>query len=158
VIFQKLRSLIAQWRATEIDEEMGQLLPVMSSPLLMSRRRFLQTVVPAALVMPVLAEELLHPGRATFLPSAPTLILNQSGQLWDLDVEAIVKRELSRDMAHAIDSNVWKVNELGGYFYSRELAKKLRTAFQPMASFRQFADLPSLGAPMAIDVYKDATA
>jgi hypothetical protein len=118
VIFQKLRSLIAQWRAEEIDEQMGKLLPVESS-ILFTRRRFLQTVVPAALVMPVLAEELLHPGRVTFLPPAPSLVLNgqvgryenisiyQSGQSWD--IEAIVKRQLSLEAARRVDVEFVKI-------------------------------------------------
>ena len=34
---------------------------------------------------------------------------------------------------------LWSVNTLGGYFYSLNLSKKLRSAVQPMVKFRQFA-------------------
>ena len=35
---------------------------------------------------------------------------------------------------------LWAVNTLGGYMYSLELSDILRTAVQPLAKFRQFAD------------------
>lgn len=35
---------------------------------------------------------------------------------------------------------VWNTNSLGGYMWSPNLSKKLRTALQPMVRFRQFAD------------------
>lgn len=38
-------------------------------------------------------------------------------------------------------SQLWSVNTLGGYFYSLNLSKELRTAVQPMVKFRQFADI-----------------
>lgn len=36
---------------------------------------------------------------------------------------------------------VWAVNSLGGYFYSRQLSNVLRMAVQPLVKFRQFADV-----------------
>jgi hypothetical protein len=125
VIFQKLRSLISQWRAEDIDEQVGKLLPVESS-LLFTRRRFLQTVVPAALVMPVLAEELLHPGRAIFLPSNSIILDEGINSVPFFGAEA---------------TNVWRVNSLGGYLYSRQLSNVLRMNVQPLTKFRQFADV-----------------
>jgi N4-gp56 family major capsid protein len=38
-------------------------------------------------------------------------------------------------------SQIWAVNSLGGYFYSLNLSKELRTALQPSVKFRQFADV-----------------
>ena len=35
---------------------------------------------------------------------------------------------------------VWQTNSLGGYMFSVNLSKKLRTALQPMVRFRQFCD------------------
>jgi N4-gp56 family major capsid protein len=35
---------------------------------------------------------------------------------------------------------VWQTNSLGGYMWSPNLSRKLRTALQPMIRFRQFAD------------------
>jgi N4-gp56 family major capsid protein len=35
---------------------------------------------------------------------------------------------------------VWAVDSLGGYFYSKNLSKRLREALQPMTKFRQFCD------------------
>lgn len=35
---------------------------------------------------------------------------------------------------------VWNTNELGGYMWSPNLSRKLRTALQPMVRFRQFCD------------------
>lgn len=35
---------------------------------------------------------------------------------------------------------VWQTNALGGFMFSVNLSKKLRTALQPMTRFRQFAD------------------
>jgi hypothetical protein len=144
VIFQKLRSLIAQWRAEEIDEQMGKLLPVESS-LLFTRRRFLQTVVPAALVMPVLAEELLHPGRAIFLPSNSIILDEGINSVPFFGAEA---------------TNVWRVNSLGGYLYSRQLSNILRESVRPLTKFRQFADVqPAPRERFQWDVYpSDATA
>lgn len=36
---------------------------------------------------------------------------------------------------------LWATNSLGGYFYSLNLSKELRTALQPMHKFRQFANV-----------------
>ena len=36
---------------------------------------------------------------------------------------------------------VWAVNSLGGYMYSRQLSNVLRMAVQPLVKFRQFADV-----------------
>jgi N4-gp56 family major capsid protein len=36
---------------------------------------------------------------------------------------------------------VWAVNSLGGYMYSRQLSNVLRMAVQPMVKFRQFCDV-----------------
>lgn len=36
---------------------------------------------------------------------------------------------------------VWSVNTLGGYMFSVNLSKKLRTAVQPLVKFRQFCDI-----------------
>lgn len=38
-------------------------------------------------------------------------------------------------------AQIWATNSLGGYFYSLNLSKELRTAVQPMTKFRQFADV-----------------
>ncbi len=36
---------------------------------------------------------------------------------------------------------VWAVNSLGGFMYSRQLSNVLRTAVQPLVKFRQFSDV-----------------
>lgn len=36
---------------------------------------------------------------------------------------------------------VWATNSLGGYMYSRQLSRVLRTAVQPLTKFRQFCDV-----------------
>lgn len=36
---------------------------------------------------------------------------------------------------------VWAINSLGGYLYSRQLSNVLRMAVQPLVKFRQFADV-----------------
>ena len=36
---------------------------------------------------------------------------------------------------------VWAVNSLGGYMYSRQLSNVLRMAVQPLVKFRQFSDV-----------------
>jgi N4-gp56 family major capsid protein len=38
-------------------------------------------------------------------------------------------------------AQLWAVNSLGGYFYSLNLSKELRTALQSSSKFRQFADV-----------------
>ena len=35
---------------------------------------------------------------------------------------------------------VWQTNSLGGFMWSPNLSRKLRTALQPMIRFRQFCD------------------
>ena len=35
---------------------------------------------------------------------------------------------------------VWQTNALGGFMWSPNLSRKLRTALQPMVRFRQFCD------------------
>ena len=35
---------------------------------------------------------------------------------------------------------VWQTNALGGFMWSANLSRKLRTALQPMVRFRQFCD------------------
>lgn len=39
-----------------------------------------------------------------------------------------------------MSGQLWAENTLGGYMYSLNLSKKLRTALQPMIKFRQFCD------------------
>lgn len=36
---------------------------------------------------------------------------------------------------------IWAVNSLGGFMYSRQLSNVLRMAVQPLVKFRQFADV-----------------
>src|SRR5262249_29425427 len=40
-----------------------------------------------------------------------------------------------------MSGQVWAVNTLGGYFYSRQLSNVLRMNVQPLTKFRQFADV-----------------
>lgn len=40
-------------------------------------------------------------------------------------------------------SQLWAVNQLGGYFYSMNLSEELRRSLQPMAKFREFVETPS---------------
>lgn len=40
-----------------------------------------------------------------------------------------------------MSGQVWAVNSLGGYLYSRQLSNVLRLAVQPLVKFRQFADV-----------------
>lgn len=40
-----------------------------------------------------------------------------------------------------MSSQLWAVNSLGGYFYSLNLSKELRTVVQPTSKFRQFCDV-----------------
>ena len=39
-----------------------------------------------------------------------------------------------------MSGQVWSTNALGGYMWSPNLSRKLRTALQPMVRFRQFCD------------------
>ena len=40
---------------------------------------------------------------------------------------------------------LWSTSSLGGYMYSNQLSKKLRTALQPSCKFRQFATVKDAG-------------
>lgn len=40
-----------------------------------------------------------------------------------------------------MSGQVWSVNSLGGFMYSRQLSNVLRTTVQPLVKFRQFADI-----------------
>ena len=40
-----------------------------------------------------------------------------------------------------MSGQVWAVNSLGGYMYSRQLSNVLRMAVQPLVKFRQFCDV-----------------
>jgi hypothetical protein len=87
--------------------------------LILTRRNFLRSILPAAAaiaVAPTLLEELLElPTKTFFLPPGPGWVTTSFG-------------------------NVWSKNTLGGYMYSRELAKVLREQVQPLVRFRQFAE------------------
>lgn len=57
---------------------------------------------------------------------------------------------------------VWAINTLGGYFYSRQLSNVLRAAVQPLVKFRQFADVHDIsqqgkkkGDTFTWDVFSD---
>ncbi len=57
---------------------------------------------------------------------------------------------------------VWAVNTLGGYFYSRQLSNVLRATVQPLVKFRQFADVHDIsqqgkkkGDTFTWDVFSD---
>ena len=57
---------------------------------------------------------------------------------------------------------VWAVNTLGGYFYSRQLSNVLRATVQPLVKFRQFADVHDIsqqgkkkGDSFTWDVFSD---
>src|SRR5678816_1414909 len=55
---------------------------------------------------------------------------------------------------------VWGTNSLGGFMYSPNLSKKLRTALQPMTRFRQFADIKEafglgIGETFVWNIYSD---
>lgn len=87
--------------------------------VILTRRSFFKQILPAAAAIalaPTLLEELIDlDGPTFFLP--PIGGWRSAGE-------------------------VWQTNSLGGYLYSRELAKVLRESVQPLARFRQFADLP----------------
>lgn len=40
-----------------------------------------------------------------------------------------------------MSQQLWEVDSLGGYMYSDNLSKELRTAVQPGLRFRQFCDV-----------------
>lgn len=48
---------------------------------------------------------------------------------------------------------IWAVNSEGGFLYSDNLSKKLRTAVQPMIKFRQFADVKDAGGKRKGDTF-----
>lgn len=55
---------------------------------------------------------------------------------------------------------VWQTNVLGGYMWSQNLSRKLRTALQPMTRFRQFCDVKEAfgkhkGDTFSWNVYSD---
>jgi N4-gp56 family major capsid protein len=57
---------------------------------------------------------------------------------------------------------VWSINTLGGYFYSRQLSNVLRATVQPLVKFRQFADVHDIsqqgkkkGDTFTWDVFSD---
>lgn len=57
---------------------------------------------------------------------------------------------------------VWAVNTLGGFFYSRQLSNVLRATVQPLVKFRQFADVHDIsqqgkkkGDTFTWDVFSD---
>jgi len=109
----------------------------LQSPTSFTRRGFLKALLPTALAVPVLAEELLHPGRVFFLP--PHRLS------WDVygapigNWEDQIIQPIAEEMAAAVDANVWSVNSLvGGYFYARQLSNVLRMYVQPLMRFRQF--------------------
>jgi N4-gp56 family major capsid protein len=60
---------------------------------------------------------------------------------------------------------VWAVNSLGGYLYSRQLSNVLRANVQPLVKFRQFADVHDIsqqgkkkGDTFTWDVFSDVAA
>lgn len=59
-----------------------------------------------------------------------------------------------------MSGQVWQTNSLGGYMFAANLSRKLRTALQPMARFRQFADVREafglgIGETFNWNVYSD---
>jgi hypothetical protein len=40
-----------------------------------------------------------------------------------------------------MSGQVWAVNSLGGFMYSRQLSNVLRMSVQPLVKFRQFCDV-----------------
>jgi N4-gp56 family major capsid protein len=61
-----------------------------------------------------------------------------------------------------MSGQVWGVNTLGGYLYSRQLSNVLRAAVQPLVKFRQFADVHDIsqqgkkkGDSFTWDVFSD---
>lgn len=61
-----------------------------------------------------------------------------------------------------MSGQVWGVNTLGGYLYSRQLSNVLRAAVQPLVKFRQFADVHDIsqqgkkkGDTFTWDVFSD---
>ena len=59
---------------------------------------------------------------------------------------------------------VWAVNSLGGYMYSRQLSNVLRNTVQPLVKFRQFSDVrdasqqgKKMGDIFTWDVFSDVS-
>jgi hypothetical protein len=102
------KAAITDSRLVAVDMQAGLIAPygnASESPTLtLSRRGFLQGLGGMALAAPLLLEELLHlESKTFFLPP------------------------IGGWASSTID--VWSVNSLGGFYYSRELAKILRTSF-----------------------------
>ncbi len=62
-----------------------------------------------------------------------------------------------------MSGQVWNTNALGGYMWSPNLSRKLRTALQPMVRFRQFCDAKEafglgIGDTFNWNVYSDVAA
>ena len=62
-----------------------------------------------------------------------------------------------------MSGQVWQTNSLGGYMWSPNLSRKLRTALQPMVRFRQFCDAREAFGKGKVDtfnwnVYSDVAA
>lgn len=72
--------------------------------MILTRRNFLRSILPAAVGAPVLLEELLHPGRVFFLPPRNITIY---GDLSGFPIEEIIKKALARDMAKFMDNLVF---------------------------------------------------
>ncbi len=103
----------------------------------MNRRGFLKLLLPAAgaaAIAPDLLFEIWTPKRTIFLPPPGGWSLRSTGQ-------------------------VWKIDELGGYFYSRQLSQVLRQTIQPIIRFRQFTNSPTgFVVPDSWDVFGDTHA
>jgi len=71
----------------------------------MNRRGFLRIITPAALIAPLVAEELLWtPKRTWFLPLRYPVKLTD---LSAIDVEAIIKKALGEDIKKAFDESMY---------------------------------------------------
>jgi len=62
-----------------------------------------------------------------------------------------------------MSGQVWNTSALGGYMWSPNLSRKLRTALQPMVRFRQFCDAKEafglgIGDTFNWNVYSDVQA
>ena len=102
----------------------------------MNRRGFLRSILPVAagaVVAPTVLDEIWVPTRKIFLPPAGG---------WVSSVSA---------------GQVWSVNTLGGFFYSRQLAAVLREQLTPLIRFREFGELPKIDPEHTWDVYSDFT-
>jgi hypothetical protein len=77
----------------------------------MNRRNFLKLITPAALVAPLIAEELIWtPKRTWFLPprSVPVngVAIDMAG-LSSMDIEGIIKRALGKDIEKSFDKSMF---------------------------------------------------